>query len=84
MAVEALDGQMKRFTEQPVDSAVLKVAGTLIESHHLRALDAVQLASAIVSREQLADTTMRFIASDMALLAAARNEGFTTWDPTDD
>jgi hypothetical protein len=50
----------------------------------LRALDAVQLGSAIVSRDLLAAPDMRFVASDNALLEAARTEGFDVWNPADE
>ncbi|NYF78420.1 putative nucleic acid-binding protein [Granulicella arctica] len=84
MALETLAGEIRRILEQPVNPPVLDAASALIDRHDLRALDAVQLGSAIVSRELLAATDMRFIASDKALLEAARKEGFDVWDPGDE
>jgi predicted nucleic acid-binding protein len=74
---------MRRIIEQPVNAPVLEAASTAVERHYLRALDAVQLASAIVARDLLAASDMRFISSDLELLEAARAEGFDTWNPCD-
>jgi hypothetical protein len=49
----------------------------------LRALDAIQLASAIIARDLMQAPDMRFIASDKQLLEAAKNEGFAIWNPSD-
>jgi len=83
VAVGALDGDMRRIIQQPVLPPVLEAANAMVERHYLRALDAVQLASAIVARDLLAAPDMRFIASDKDLLVAARKEGFDTWNPCD-
>jgi len=83
VAVGALDGDMRRIIQQPVLPPVLEAANVMVERHYLRALDAVQLASAIVARDLLAAPDMRFIASDKDLLVAARKEGFDTWNPCD-
>jgi len=83
VAVGALDGDMRRIIQQPVLPPVLEAANVMVERHYLRALDAVQLASAIVARDLLAAPDMRFIAPDKDLLVAARKEGFDTWNPCD-
>jgi predicted nucleic acid-binding protein len=80
-ALDSLASEMRRIIEQPVNPPVLEAASTAVDRHYLRALDAVQLASAIVARDMLAAPDMRFIASDEALLEAARAEGFETWNP---
>jgi hypothetical protein len=67
--------------EQPINPPVLDAAGTLIDRHCLRTLDAIQLGSAVVARDLLAAPDMRFIASDKNLLDAAEEEGFATWNP---
>jgi uncharacterized protein len=82
-AVDALDGDMRRMIQQPILPPVLEAANIMVERHYLRALDAVQLACAIVARDLMKAPDMRFIASDKELLAAARKEGFAIWDPTD-
>jgi hypothetical protein len=68
--------------EQPITAPVLELAGVLVDRYPLGALDAVQLASAVVVRDLMSAPDMRFIASDHALLDAAGEEGFDTWDPT--
>ena len=83
VAVGALDGDMRRVIQQPVLPPVLEAANSMVERHYLRALDAVQLASAIIARDLLAAPDMRFIASDKDLLIAADKEGFETWNPCD-
>jgi len=71
------------MTVQPLTPQVLENAATLASQRCLRALDAVQLASAIASRAQATKSDMRFVASDKQLLEAAHHEGFTTWNPCD-
>ena len=82
-ALDALADDLRRMIEQPVNPPTLEAANTLIDRHYLRAMDAVQLGCAIVSRDLLAAPDMRFISSDTALLEAARAEGFDTWNPCD-
>lgn len=81
LTLDALDAEMKRVIAQPVLPLVLESANTLVERHYLRALDAVQLACAIVARDSLAASIMRFIAADKDLLEAAKQEGFEAWNP---
>jgi len=83
MLLDALAAEMKRMIEQPILPLVLESANVLVERHYLRALDAVQLASAMVSRDSLAASSMRFITADKDLLVAAQKEGFDTWNPCD-
>jgi predicted nucleic acid-binding protein len=82
-ALDALALKMHSVVEQPIDKQVLLISADLIVRYNLRALDGVQLASALVARLERAGSEMRFIASDNALLEAARREGFQTWDPAD-
>jgi predicted nucleic acid-binding protein len=82
-ALDALARKMHSVVEQPIDKQVLLISADLIVRYNLRALDGVQLASALVARLERAGSEMRFIASDNALLEAARREGFQTWDPAD-
>lgn len=83
LALDSLAGEMRRIIEQPVNPPVLEAASAVVDRHYLRAMDAVQLGSAIVARDLLAAPDMRFIASDKELLEAARAEGFDTWNPCD-
>jgi hypothetical protein len=68
------------MNEQPVIAPVLEIAADLLDQRSLRALDALQLATAISVREQGEDE-IRFIASDKTLLQAAELEGFQIWNP---
>jgi predicted nucleic acid-binding protein len=82
-AVASISAEMRRMIEQPINPPVIEAANTLIDKHYLRALDAVQLGSAIVARDLLAAPDMRLVASDKDLLKAARKEGFAIWNPMD-
>ena len=82
VALAAVTAEIRRMIEQPVNPQVLDAASTLIDRYYLRALDGLQLGSAVVARDLLAATDMRFIASDKSLLEAAQAEGFDVWDPT--
>ena len=79
--LETLAAEARRMIEQPINPPVLEAAGTLVDRHSLRTLDAIQLGSAIVARDLLAAPDMRFIASDDNLLEAAEAEGFSIWNP---
>jgi predicted nucleic acid-binding protein len=81
MIFDALAADLRKMIEQPVIPSVLEAANGLVDRHFLRALDAVQLGSAVVVRDLMSAPNMRFIASDHALLSAAEQEGFATWDP---
>jgi predicted nucleic acid-binding protein len=60
---------------RPTDQ-VLRDATEVARSHALRALDAIQLASALAAREVLPECTS-FICFDERLRAAAADHGFT-------
>jgi predicted nucleic acid-binding protein len=81
VALVALADDLRRMIEQPVTPPVLEAANGLVDRYVLRALDAVHLGAAIVARDLMSASDMRFIASDHALLRAAHEEGFETWDP---
>ena len=81
-ALDSLGADLKRIIEQPINPPMLDAAAMLLDRHPLRAMDALQLGSAVVARDLLAALDMRFISSDVDLLAAAKSEGFDIWDPT--
>jgi predicted nucleic acid-binding protein len=83
LVLDALKNKTEWIVERPISPKVLEAALVLIDRYVIRALDAVQLGSAIVARDLLSAPDMRFIASDKTLLEAARLEGFQTWDPCD-
>ncbi|MDQ3749934.1 MAG: type II toxin-antitoxin system VapC family toxin [Acidobacteriota bacterium] len=67
-----------------LSDAVLLEAQRLLETHPLRAGDAIQLASALLANAQLQSANLPaliFLASDARLLTAANSEGLQTDDP---
>lgn len=64
----------------PLDDRVLDEARELTSRYPLRALDAIQLASALAATKTL-NTAPTFISADRNLLAAASAEGLNTDDP---
>lgn len=63
-----------------LDSAVLDIASRLINTHPLRTLDAIQLASALHAKMILGEP-MVFLCADHHLLSAATAEGMHTENP---
>ncbi len=59
---------------------VIFQARRLVANHPLRALDALQLASAMATAQTIGSVPL-FVSADQRLLAIARAEGFTTDDP---
>ena len=70
---------------QAVSQAVLDRAVDVIRKNPLRAYDAIQLAGCLVMASR---ATMRgspiFVTGDHALIEAARQEGLTAWNPSDE
>jgi uncharacterized protein len=81
--VRRVDRDCRRvITLVPVTDDVLDEALRLCRRHGLRADDAMQLAGALRSTgPRVADDQSVFVASDDALLAAARTEGLRSWNP---
>lgn len=74
----------EHFLLLPVDLAVIDRAVALTQNHSLRGYDAVQLATALVTRETLESENLPapiFVASDDGLLAAAGAEGLVIQNP---
>ncbi len=68
-----------RFVFQPVSDQVLEYALSLLDTHPLRAYDAVQLAGC-QTLSQFAQSPV-FVCSDKELLDAAKTEGFEVVNP---
>jgi predicted nucleic acid-binding protein len=82
LAIAALVNESRRVIEQPITAVVVQHASALVDRQDLRALDSLQLASALVARGSLQENDrIQFIASDQKLLSAAKAEGFDVWDP---
>jgi predicted nucleic acid-binding protein len=74
--------ETRQMNEQPITKDILDAAMALIDPQEIRTLDAIQLGSALVLRNLLERSEIRFIAADYRLLLAAQAEGFETWNPT--
>lgn len=67
-----------------ITESILMRAENLLESHPLRAYDATQLATALVTNARLLAaglTALTFVAADQLLLTVATAEGLLTDDP---
>ena len=73
-----------KFTVQALTSAVLDIASGLVDRYALRAFDAVQLGGYFALRQSGGADTAVFVCSDLALLAAAKQERILTLDPVHD
>ena len=74
----------RRYQLIRITRTVVAQAGRLVESHPLRAYDAVQLACALTVRRLMHQRGVPpplFVAADTTLLAAARAEGFLVANP---
>ncbi len=71
----------KEYLVVPLDKLIVASAQPLIRRHALRALDSIQLASAIRGVTLLTEP-MTFISSDNKLLNAALAEGFLIDNPS--
>jgi predicted nucleic acid-binding protein len=75
-----LDDTDKFYLTIDVDEPVLILARDLVAKHSLRALDGIQLASAIFAETALS-IKFTFVSSDRQQLTAATAEGFAVDDP---
>jgi uncharacterized protein len=82
LAISTLIQETGRIIEHPISGSVIAEATGLVDRYGLRALDSIQLASAMVARATLdRNDSMTFAASDHKLLQAAQKEGFSVWNP---
>ena len=70
-----------RFARQPLSESVLQTACALIDSHPLRAYDAVQLAGCLVLRESAGHEAPVFVCADEQLLKVADRLKVSTLNP---
>ena len=94
LTLEERDRALSRFLQDcdehfllvPVDRGVIDRAVDLTQRYRLRGYDAVQLATALVTFEELraqALPPLVFVASDDDLLTAAKLEGLSAENPVD-
>ncbi len=71
------------FLARALDENVLTLAADLALRQALKGYDAVQVASALLVKSLIQDTSLVFISGDQQMLRAARLEGLATDDPDD-
>jgi uncharacterized protein len=79
-ALRFLNAELIRVKPVELTTVIFATADEVIDRHRLRALDALQLATALVIAPERG--TMGFVSSDTRLLKAAQAEGFVALDPT--
>lgn len=83
-ALDILRMEAARMVQEPLNPAVLESARQLLDRTSLRWPDALQLGAAIVAREMFQGTEIVFVSTSIALLEAAKAEGFPVLDPVND
>jgi predicted nucleic acid-binding protein len=78
-ALRFLEEEMERWIVIPINQPVLALAAQAIDQHFLRALDAVQLGTALSMPDRRDSIT--FVTADTRLLAVAQTSGFRTFNP---
>jgi predicted nucleic acid-binding protein len=82
-ALASLTQEARCIVQQPLSRPVIVQSVAIIDRQTLRALDAIQLASALVVHKTLKPhDSLVFVASDKRLLDAATAEGLSVWDPS--
>lgn len=74
----------REYEVVPLGNAILERAEDLLDTHPLRAMDAIQLASALEIQARLSGAglpPLQFVCADARLLAAAATEGLVIEDP---
>jgi predicted nucleic acid-binding protein len=85
LAVLSIREESRRIILHPVNPPVLELAAALVDRRNLRALDALQLSTAILASQSTdAADQFKFIVSDKRLIVAAVAEGLEIWDPADE
>ena len=74
-------GLRTQYEQVEVDSTVLNRACTLIDRHHLRAYDAMQLSGAIAHFTRRRENGL-FVTADKSLFDAATEEGVQALNPS--
>ena len=80
-AIILLSGEVRRVIEIPISASVVQRACEIVDSLQLRALDAIQLATALQFIESEAESQIVFVSADAELLRAASKAGLEVLDP---
>lgn len=79
MLMDEVSHDAAGFEVVPFDGHLEDEATRITFEHNLRALDSIQLASALACKDEI----KTFVASDKKLLEAAKKEQLKTEDPTE-
>jgi len=79
-AIRLLDAELVRVSQIEMNSVPISSIAGIIDRHRLRALDAIQLASALLAFGDHPE--VEFVSADVRLLRAAESEGLAVLDPT--
>jgi predicted nucleic acid-binding protein len=82
-AIAALIRETTATETHLVTKAIQELAAEIVDRQTLRALDAIQLATALSAGQSSGNNELQFIASDDKLLPAAAAEGLDVWNPCD-
>lgn len=81
-ALLCLHAEVALLSTLEINGKILEIAQRLIDRHTLRALDAIQLATATTCQQKLFNgDRLIFISADKKLLEAAEAEGVAIWNP---
>ena len=83
-ALDSLRLEAARMVQEPLNPAVLEAARQLLDRTTLRWPDALQLGAALVARDMFHGTEIIFVSASHNLLEAARTEGLSVINPTDE
>lgn len=79
-ALSFLEAEQRRLVRYPLSPEVLLKAEELLDCHPLRALDAIQLATALLCREALnVPDQLYFVCEDHRLISIAASESLPPW-----
>lgn len=77
---EQIEEDMAKIHAVPINAEVIEVSLRLVDTHPLKALDALYLAAALGLKLALKEPIL-FVAADRQLLQAARAEGLRAFNP---
>lgn len=80
--IRAVDEDFRQILDvTELVAATMNRSLVMVQTHAIKASDAIQLACALVARDATKDTSIVVVCSDAELNAAAKAEGFQVLDP---
>lgn len=79
-ALRLLGSELRRTRQVEISMVPISSIEGIIDRHRLRALDAIQLASALLATVD--EPGLEFVSADVRLLRAAQAEGLSILDPS--